>query len=366
MLHSKTVTNKKGKQMVSWYLRGKIIWLNYYVDGKRFQKSTKLKHTQQNLKIVEQKIIPLLQSKIATGEIYKTKPKTFRYYGNIFLESKSNLKTFDFKYKYFQRVINNFGDRNIDEITRLDIKQYLISLNMKNSSKNTYKSCLKGIFELAVDDGVLNNNPAINLTLKGDTKEPIQYYSRDEVKRLLNATYGYFRVYLLIAFNTGLRVGEILGLQLGDFKDDGYIHVQRTRTKGRLGSGKTSNAIRRVPYSSMILDEVKKIVSHNIFLFKDIDDAAGLRYQWNRACKDANVPRHKLYSTRHTFATTMLKENIVSINELAGLLGHSSPKITLQHYASVIDVRNNTLDRDFALFCDDLVTIQNKTKSKSL
>ena len=56
-------------------------------------------------------------------------PKTFRYYGNIFLQSKSNLKIFDFKYKYFQRVIDSFGDRNIDEITRLDIKQYLISLN---------------------------------------------------------------------------------------------------------------------------------------------------------------------------------------------------------------------------------------------
>ena len=48
--------------------------------------------------------------------------------------------------------------------------------------------------------------------------------------------------------------------------------------------------------------------AYRIFLFKDIDDAAGLRYQWDRACRDANVPRHKLYSTRHTFATTMLKE----------------------------------------------------------
>ena len=32
----------------------------------------------------------------------------------------------------------------------------------------------------------------------------------------------------------------------------------------------------------------------------------------------------------------MLKDNIVSINELAGLSGHSSPKVILEHYASII------------------------------
>ncbi len=54
--------------------------------------------------------------------------------------------------------------------------------------------------------------------------------------------------YLEIAFNTGMRVGEILGLQIADFKDDGYIHIKRTRIKGILGNGKTANAVRKVPY----------------------------------------------------------------------------------------------------------------------
>ena len=52
----------------------------------------------------------------------------------------------------------------------------------------------------------------------------------------------------------------------------------------------------------------------------------------------------------------MLKENIVSINELAGLLGHSSPKITLEHYASVINVKNIDLGADFSLFDNPTVT----------
>jgi hypothetical protein len=47
----------------------------------------------------------------------------------------------------------------------------------------------------------------------------------------------------------------------------------------------------------------------------------------------------------------MLKENIVSINELAGLLG-------LEHYASVIQSKNIDLGANFSLFGHDTVTVE--------
>lgn len=228
---------------------------------------------------------------------------------------------------------------------------YLNSLDMLSKSKGAYKSCIKEIFELAVDDGVISFNPALNINLKHDVRKDVQYFSREEVAKIMEVANGIMRPYLMIAFNTGMRVSEILGLQLGDFHDDGFIHVKRTRSKGILGSGKTNNAIRKVPYPSFLLDEVKKFkVKKQIFIFGDIDDALKLRYLWLKVLKNSGVRKFKMYCTRHTFATLMLKENIVSINELAGLLGHSSPKITLEHYASVINVKNIDLGADFSLF----------------
>ncbi|MDD2358344.1 MAG: site-specific integrase [Thiovulaceae bacterium] len=342
--------------MTTYYLRGDIIWLNYYVDNKRFQKSTKLKNTPDNIKVVERQIIPALDIKIATGEIYKKQPKTFRYYGSIFLTTKEKFRSYHMKYAYYQRVINYFGDKNIDEITRLHVKQYLTSLDMKNMSKKLYKSCIKEIIDLAIDDGVIENNPVSNIKLDSDRKESVEFYSRDEVKKLFDASTGIMKPYLMIAFNTGMRVGEILGLQIGDFKDDGFIYITRTRTKGIIGNGKNNNSIRTVPYSKEILDSVKSIISNNIFLFGDIDDAGKLKQYWKNLTKKAEVRKLKLYSTRHTFATIMLKEKIVSINELAGILGHSTPNITLQYYASVIDSKKNSLERNFQLFSDTTVT----------
>ena len=349
--------------MTTHYLQGSTIWLNYYVDGVRTRKSTKLKNTPKNIKIVKNQIIPALDIKIATGDIYKKKPKTFKYYGDLFIRYKDSNKSFMLKIGYYNKVINQFGHLDIDKITRLDIKKYIISLNIKNVSKNVYKSCIKEIFEIALDDGVISNNPALSIKLKPEPKKEIDYYTKEEVNKLLSVATGIIKPYLEIAFNTGMRVGEILGLQIGDFKDDGYIHIQRTRTKGIIGNGKTNNAIRKVPYPSYILNEVKKIQENHIFIFKDKSDAMHLRTQWENVCKDADLPRYKLYSTRHTFATLMLQENIVSINALAGLLGHSSPKVTLEHYASVIKPENSNLGKDFSLFGHTAV-IEDKRISK--
>jgi integrase len=296
--------------MVDYYIRGDKICIKYYVDGKRVRKSTGLNNTPENIKLVKKHIIPELITKITTGEIYK----------------------------------------DVDKITRLDIKNYLLSLDMKSISKNTYKSAIKEIFELAVDDGVILNNPAINIKLPNDTKDNIEYFTKEEVNKLLENATGVIKPYLLIAFNTGMRPEEILGLQFKDIKD-GYIDIKRVKTKGRIDTPKTKNSFRKVPIPNYILPEIEKLKGKTFYLFGDRSDASHLRYQWKKVLKDSNVRYRKLYSTRHTFATLMLQDNIVSINELAGLLGHSSPKVTLSHYAGVIETSQVKLDRDFNLFC---------------
>ncbi|NQY20263.1 MAG: hypothetical protein HRT40_02970 [Campylobacteraceae bacterium] len=73
----------------------------------------------------------------------------------------------------------------------------------------------------------------------------------------------------------------------------------------------------------------------------DISGSGRLRHQWIRVLKDSKVEYKKLSCTRHTYATHMLKDGVLSINELSGLLGHSSAKVTLTHYASVIDLGSN-------------------------
>ena len=347
--------------MTKHYIRGDVIWLNYYVDGVRKQKSTKLKNTPQNIKIVTSKIIPSLDAKIATGDIYKKKPKTFGYYGSIFLEQKCSDKNYTQMKYFYERIKKKFNDVNIDEISRLDIKKYLLSLNIK--SIIPYKTVFSSVFELAVDDGSISTNTALNLKVVSTPKRKVEYYTKEEVNTILNSVDNeILKVYLMIAFNTGMRSGEILGLQLGDFEDK-YINIRRTRTLGVVGTGKNAHALRKIPYPSFLLDEVKKIQKDNIFIFGNLNDSSKLNYWWHKCLDKAEVKRLRLYCTRHTFATLMLQEKIISINELAGILGHSSVKTTLDRYAAAISPDSVNIRSDFSLYCDTTVTVCKKDEA---
>lgn len=363
-VHSKAVATKKATKMTKHYIRGGMIWLNYYVDGVRKQKSTKLQNTPRNIEIVTSQIIPALDLKIASGEIYKTKPKTFEYYGKIYLKQKSEDKNYFQMRQFYNKIALHFGDKDVDKISRLDIKQYFMQLDIK--SKNPYKTVISNVLELAVDDGALQNNPGLNIKLKPQPKKKVEYYTKEEVSKLLSVIpFGKLRAFLLIAFNTGMRTGEVLGLQLGDL-GKGYISIKRTRTKGVVGSGKNGNSKRVVPCPQYVIDEAKKIQGRNIFLFDDLDDAGKLRYMFHKYLDIAKVKKLRIYCTRHTFATLIIQDKVVSINELAGILGHSSVKTTLDKYASVIEPESVKIDSGFSLFGDDMGTVENKTSYKAL
>lgn len=120
------------------------------------------------------------------------------------------------------------------------------------------------------------------------------------------------RPYLLLALNTGMRPEEILGLQYGDISN-GRIDIKRVRTRGRIDHPKTRNSLRKIPCPDFVISEVLKIQSDHIFLFGKIDDVSQLHHEWWKLLKVCGFEKRRLYSCRHTFATIMLQDGVVSI-----------------------------------------------------
>ncbi|HBM35219.1 MAG TPA: hypothetical protein DDZ71_02800 [Sulfuricurvum sp.] len=344
-----SVSVRKDGELANCFVRGNKLWVDYYVEGRRIRKATGLDDTKPNRSFVNKTIIPKLSSMIVTGEIHQNKPKTFEHYFKVFLTLKDSNRSYFVKKPIWDKVNARFKDLEIDKITRLDVKSYINSLPIKSVSKGAYKTVLYEVFELAIDDGVLSTNPAVNIKLRSDVQKKVDYFTKEEVNLILSKAEGIMRPYLMLAFHTGMRPEEILGLQVKDISD-GWIDIKRVRTRGRVDVPKTRNSIRKIPCPAFVLSEVEQIKSEHDFLFGDIDDATKFKHRWPALLNKCELPKRKLYSARHTFATLMLQNGIVSINELAGLLGHSSPKITLAHYASVIDARKIDLGRDFNLF----------------
>lgn len=184
---------------------------------------------------------------------------------------------------------------------------------------------------------------------------------------------------LVLAIETGMRIGEILGLTWDcvDF-DKGCIYVEKTliyiNNNGKpireFHIPKSDSGLRMIPMSQKAKDvlleqkEIKRKISAEheplhgfedlVFTSKQnlpINDAnlnTTIRYLVNRLNKsnpDINFPYFSPHWLRHTFATRAV-ENGMEYKVLQRILGHSSLKMTMDLYCHVED---ETLYRQMAL-----------------
>ena len=347
--------------MVKMFKRGNgKLYLEYTVNGKTVQKSTRLPDTPQNRALVKKEVIPALQRKIIIGDISKGKPKEFKHYSKIFLRDKEHLKSFNGICKKIDVINECFGSTKIDLINRSIVKDWVHARLKVNSPKTVkdYMTELRGVFNTAIDAEDIKDNPADNIALPKHTKQQIEPFSSGDVSLLLNQANEWFRLFLAISFYTGMRTGEVLALTRSDIDiKDRVIRIRRSISKGKMTTPKTESSIRDVP----ILEDLVPYLRHlpkTIWLFPKNDGrpyyavSGQKKTEWTKLLSDCNIPYRKLYATRHTFIVSMLKNSNLSILEIAQIAGHNSTQMIIQNYGKFIKGEHLKIDRKIKLFTD--------------
>ncbi|WP_281951998.1 tyrosine-type recombinase/integrase [Nitrosophilus kaiyonis] len=353
--------------MASVFTRNGVLYIQYMFNGRKIQRSTKLKDTKENRKYIEKEVIPALERKLALGI---TDDKRLIKYANLYLKEKEHLKTYPQLERIVDVILNYFGaNTEIDKIKTSQIRMWLKSFNRKRSTIQNYKTALKGIFDMAIEDEIIDRNPVTAIQIKTNEQKPeITPFSPEEVRALLKNSQGWFRNFLGIAFYTGMRTGEIMGLQINDIQDD-YIIVRRSIRNGIISTTKT-NKERVVPIlepARIFIMEQLKIAKEKrtLFLFTDENNkhfhsAWQFKAKWKnllRACKIADSKR--MYNTRHTFIVSMLKSNSVSVMELAQIVGHVGPEMIYKNYARYIKGEQLKINRNLDPFADNFADSSN-------
>ena len=346
--------------MVSIYKRGNKLYLQYMVENKRRQKSTGLDDTPANRRLLKSKVIPALEAKIASGEIKERTPAIFNVYADRYIVSKDHKKTALEIAKKVERLKKRFGKMQVDKIRRRDVKEFAADLLKTVTPKTVrnYIGILRAILNIALDYEDITVNPADNIELPTHKKKEIEPFTPDEVSRLIDAADGWFKNFLAISFYTGIRTGEALALMQKDIDFESMqIRVERSVVRGKVGSPKTESGIRSVPIFAHVIpyieDQMKR--SKSLYLFPSSDGkcmygADSLKRQWRKTCDAAGVEYRKVYSTRHTFITTMLKSGMVSVLELAQMVGHANSEPIIKNYARFIKGEHLKIDRGFDPF----------------
>jgi len=356
-----TFFNRKGKQKDRLYVQ-------FEVDGKRYQRSLKMEDTIANRKLATSKIIPKLQLKILNGEFGKEKKevKKFEHYAKLYLKSKDSIKTYhELSSLVENQLVSKFGKANINAIGRGDIKAWIDERldNISSSRVSQILQILGAIFEIAVDYEDISTNPARGHRLPRHIKKTEQPFSHQQVKDILqNAESEWFKNFLAIAFYTGARTGELIALTWSDIDlKSMVITISKSKRHGVLSTPKTDAGVRQVPIFSSLVPYIKSQMekSRSVYVFVNPRNgdpfwsSKNLKSYWAKTCKNAGIEKTRLYNTRHTFITNMIKDGTLSILEIAQIVGHKNTEMIIKNYANFIKGEQLKISRNLDPFTDN-------------
>ena len=221
---------------------------------------------------------------------------------------------------------------------------------------NTLHHALK----TAVDEGLLPANPAHKVTppkVVHRTKGILNHHQLDAFKAVIQKDW-VWRDFFFTELTTGLRRGELCGLQWSDFDEaSGHLKVRRTihpRKGGgvEVGDTKTYAGTRTIllPSSTaqMLRDRKKSALSQWIFpdpLRPEQPVSPSKAYRrLKELLQEAGLPDIRFHDLRHTFATHALSSG-VDAKTLSGILGNTKASFTLDTYTHVTgDMQRNAAD----------------------
>ena len=232
-----------------------------------------------------------------------------------------------------RHLLPHFGDRTIEQLRPEDIGAYVAAELRRGMTRKTINgrlSVLSSLIKYATGE-----KSKLRLNTGG---KPAKVHAVDpaDVERLLDAcTDVRFRALILLAYEAGLRAGEIRGLQWTDIKD-GKLTVQRALDKETGAALKPKHdKVRMVPLSPRIVAALGNLPHRALWVLPRPDGGSlnydELNHTVNALYKRAGVTRPPMpvHCLRHTFGTVMARR--VPLPVLRDLMGHEDISTTMRY-----------------------------------
>jgi integrase len=250
------------------------------------------------------------------------------------------------------RLLRAFPGKAIAEFTDADLA--LVLRTFPPRSRRTKKAPYDSLFKWAAKTGRISRdaNPMEQLpTIAREPQKVIDVFTDAEIARLtaLAETQGDL---FLILFDTGLRRGEAMALQVRDCIVDRSELVVR---RGKGGKDRVIPMTQRLTQRLagwFLLDALRptdhlwptRPGGYYLQRRRPMGDTSFMVW-WRRALEAADVRYRNPHTTRHTFATRWLRKG-GRLETLSRAMGHASIRTTADLYAH-LDLRD--LERDLQL-----------------
>ena len=255
-----------------------------------------------------------------------------------------DLRTF---FKYMKMAKQNISDIPFEKIditdidlafiqgiTLSDVYEFLIYLQdvRKNSARSRSRriSCLRTFFKYLTKKGLLKENPIEDLESPAIAKELPKHLNLEESVQLLESVEGPNKLrdfaILTIFLNCGLRLSELVGLNLSDVRGE-FVVINGKGNKQR--SIYLNEACRDAIQAYLTIRPRDGLKDRDaLFISRNRQRISPKTVQWlvkkhlsAAGLADQGLSTHKL---RHTAATLMHRHGNVDIRVLQDILGHEN------------------------------------------
>lgn len=320
-----------------WYCR-------FSFRGKDMHRLCRGATTKSKAEEIERAIIYDLELQEHGYKVKEQKNVCFRRLKQLYISHAiNNHKIYKNQVYYLNALERYFGNsKPVNNITPEDIEKFKTYLRsekkLKNSSTNRYLEIFSKMFNLAIDNGELTENPVRKAGMLREDNITVRFLLAEEERRLyksVDKVAPYLKPIITMALQTGMRRGEILNLKWSNIKC-GYIELLETK------SGK----MRNIPISSTLQDVLNSLSKDSEYIFvnpKTNKPYTDIKKAWHKVLDDANIENLRFHDLRHTVATRLVEKG-TDLLVVKDILGHTMIETTMRYAHPVPASRQTAIE----------------------
>jgi site-specific recombinase XerD len=317
----------------------KIISLVKSIHGTKWSHSNKgwyLKNTPENLQTIQTlfkgictiktgNLEPKIKSNRKLTEDNKSTLNSYYSYLKGKRYSKSTIETYTYLVADFIEFTQN---KSTSELNNRDVELFIETVYLKRnysiSTQRQFISALK-LFVRFIDNTSINN---LELTRPKKSKILPTVLSQEEVLLLIQVTKNLkHRAIIALLYSAGLRVGELISLQLKD------IDIERRQLFVRSGKGRKDRYVILAESFLPLLNNYFMTYKPRIYFVEGPKNkpysASSIRKFLHSSTKLSRITKKVTpHTLRHSYATHLL-ENGIGLRYIQELLGHAKPETTM-------------------------------------
>ena len=338
------------KRKDSWYVEfhvvddGKHLSLARGVAGARL-KRWKVSSTNRTIAKQQEALIKTELMKGLIKSEHLQGPMLFKTLAEAYLAAPEIQRQalYDWKVRMVRgRLLPLFGDKMITTITAGMIEEYRAKrriepgrhgTRVKVATINRDLALLKHLFSYAMREGWLERNPVSLVKFDKENNARDRVLSPEEFERLQRHSSPPLQAINLIAYQTGMRRGEILNLTWDrvDLKA-GLIRLKAEDTK--------TDEARFVPLTADLTAKLKELYKvrylhePHVFLVNG-KSVSSIKTAFKAACRRAKIEGFRFHDFRHTAVTNMRRAGIDHLT-IMRITGHKTLEV-FKRYNSFLE-----------------------------